>query len=499
MQTIEQLCARHGVDMPHALCVAESSARLFDETQAIHQLSPRARDLLHAGALLHNVALGRGGEGHHQAGRDIVIAAPLVGLSQLERAILACMVAFHEDQVRSEAEPLFKALTAAQQRETLVLSAILRVADGLDDSQTQTTDIAKVNRDRDGHSRDASHPLPITLHIRVCGSHSHADAASAERKADLWRAALGPMHVTAQLDAPHLALDDTLAEASRKVLRYRLDWSGGRTAWAFASTEAVTPMRVSKLRVAARRVRNDLHLFRSGLRGKVMRLLDKDLRLWSSALRDARTRDALLASLDDYWQRCDDEARAGLAPLKDAWQRRRAEAVLALASLAASDEGQAWLDVTEALAAAPDAGAFARKARPGEPSCVRHMADAALWQHLAQVRAFDTLPECPQPNDLHALRVAIKRLRYTLEALRDVLPAERTQALMAQCVAAQDVFGPINDAHVAAARARAFAARASRRDRTRLPIKGILTFAEAQEKVIENRMAGWRDYLQPFL
>jgi CHAD domain-containing protein len=488
MQTIEQLCARHGVDMPHALCVAETSARLFDETQPVHALSARARELLHAGALLHNVALGRGQESHHQAGRDIVIAAPLTGLSQTERAVLACMVAFHEGPVRPEAEPLFKALAPAQQREARVLSAILRLANGLDGSQTQTTKIAKA-------THDAPHPPPSTLHIHVCGPHSHADAASAERKADLWRATLGPVQVMARLDAPHIAPDDSLAEAGRKVLRYRLDWSGGRAAWAFAAADAISPARVSKLRVTTRRMRNDLRLFGAGLRGRVMRPLDKGLRTWSSALRDVRALDAQLASLDAYWERCDDEARAGLVPLKDAWQRRRAEAASALMALATSDDGEAWLDVIDALASAPDVCAFAQKTAPGEPSHVRHVAEAALWQGLAHVRAFDTLPDCPQPDDLHALRVAIKRLRYTLEALGDVLPVEHTQELMRRCVVAQDVFGPINDAHVAASRARDFAARA----RPRVPVKGILTFAEAQEKVIENRMAGWRDHLHPLL
>jgi CHAD domain-containing protein len=394
-------------------------------------------------------------------------------------------------------------LTVTQQREVLVLSAILRLADGLDGSQTQTTRITQVKSDGlNIQAQDTPHLSPSTVRIRVRGPHSHADAASAERKADLWRAALGPVHVIARLDAPHLTLDDALVDAGRKVLCYRLDWSGGRAGWTFASSEsdkAATPARVSKLRVAVRRMRNDLRLFGPGLRGRVMRPLEKGLRAWSGVLRDVRLYDALLASLDDYWVRCDDEAKAGLAPLRDEWRRRRAEAAGALTTLAAGDDIATWLDVMDALAAAPDARAFAQKAHPGEPSRVRHIADAALWQHLACVRAFDTLPDCPQPDDLHALRLAIKRLRYTLEALRDVLPADQTQKLLAHCVAAQDAYGSINDAHVAASRARAFAARAGSRARSRLPVKGVLTFAEAQEKVIENRIAGWRDYLQPFL
>jgi hypothetical protein len=52
---------------------------------------------------------------------------------------------------------------------------------------------------------------------------------------------------------------------------------------------------------------------------------------------------------------------------------------------------------------------------------------------------------------------------------------------------------------MAATHARAYAARQRHRGRQRVALKGILTYAEAQDKVIETRLTGWRDYLQPFL
>jgi CHAD domain-containing protein len=480
------------MDLAHARHVAKASALLFDETQSMHQLSPRARDLLDAAALLHNIALAQGEDDHHLAGRDIVIAAPLAGFSHAERAVLACIVAFHEGLVRPGNEPLYKAIPPDQQREVLILSAIVRVADGLDHSQTQTTSIARVKQ-----QEPSSLALRFTLY--VTGLHSHTDAAYADRKADLWRKALGELAIVARVETPHLSLDDTLAEAGRKVLRYRFDWSGGEAAWQFDAQPEVAPQRVSRLRVAARRMRNDLRLFEDGFRGKVIRPVEKGLHAWSSALREARMCDALLASVIAYDARCDDEARAGLAPLFDDLRRRRADASAKLLALAARDESQVWLEAFEALLSAEDACAFTHKARPGEPAHLRHVADLALWQAMSNVRAFDTLPAAPHPKDLHVLRLAIKRLRYTVEALRDVLPTELTQTLLRQCIAAQDAYGEINDAYNAATHARAYATGVHRRQRQRIALKGILTYAEAQDKVIETRLMDWRDYLQPFL
>ena len=58
-------------------------------------------------------------------------------------------------------------------------------------------------------------------------------------------------------------------------------------------------------------------------------------------------------------------------------------------------------------------------------------------------------------SDLHNMRIAAKRLRYALEALREVLGPE-TAPLVERVVALQDALGALHDADVAAARARAF-------------------------------------------
>lgn len=491
MQSVQSLCDRYGVDMAHARFVDAAAARLFTAVAARCALPDRAWEVLRAGAYLHNVGLQIDPQRHPLVGRDIVLAAPLREFSPSERAMLACLVAFHEGSVDAAAEDLFAALSAAEQHQALALGAILRVADGLDSSGTQSTRIASVE----------AGPGALATRILTHGPHSHRDAAQASRKADLWRALFGDVSIAGRVISPGLALDMPLGEACRSALAYRFDRSGGRERWARPAREDVAVEHVHALRVGVRRMRHDLRLFGGGLRGKARRSIDKGLRAWSGALRQVRAGDALIEAIERYCERCDDEARDGLMPLLARCQAERRAAAARLSALAGSDDGQEWLEAFTAFLEGDSARALERRPRPGEPSHVRHLVPLALWQGLAGVRAFDVLPDLPAPPDLHALRLAIKRLRFTVEALRDVLPDGEAQAWIDRCVPAQDALGAIQDAHVAATHAQAYVAHSKPgpRPTQAIAVKGIVNYAEAQRKVIDARTAQWRDYLQPFL
>jgi CHAD domain-containing protein len=486
MQTVEALCARYSIDIAHAHQAALSAACLFDETQAVHGLKPRARELLMAGAHLLEIGLASGEPDPFTAGRDRVIAAPLAGISPAERAQLACMVAFQRAGASLHAETLFTAQPPAVQHETRVLAALARIAAGLDASRTQSTRIESVLMD------------PAGILLRVRGPFSHADAAGATQAASLWRDLFGAFRVQGRLDAAGIQRDDTLAVAAQKAIRYRHEWAGGDAAWAMGPAEPLTPRRVSRLRVAVRRMRNDLRLFGDGLRGKIYKPIDIGLRDLSPLLRAARLHDALIENLGEYERHSDEDASDGLKPLMAHWQAGRERAIEKLAAHGAGDDHQEWLEALNAWLAMTDEAKFCRQAGAGEPSHVRHIADAALHAHLRDVRAFDTLPAMPAPEAAHALRVSVKRLRYACE----VLPVAGAGDWVARCITAQDVLGAVNDAHEAAAHALAFVAQQQSQSRNagaRNGLKGIVAYAEAQQNVIEARLLDWRACLQPFL
>ncbi|MCS6848686.1 MAG: CHAD domain-containing protein [Anaerolineae bacterium] len=497
MQTVESLCTRYGLDMAHARRVAETATQLFDETHrlGLHVYTARERALLHAGAMLLDIGVAFGDADHHLTGRDLVLAAPLQGFSQIERAILACIVGFHDGDAQPERESLLDALDDQQRRLVLTLAALARVADALDATRTQTTAV-----------RTPSHQMPDgVLVVRVCGPHSHADAECANAKAGLWRATFGPVIFDGYLTSPGLSMDDLLAEAYRKTLRYRLDQAGGMAAWRIGSSDEATPERVRKLRAAARRMRNDLRLFGPGLRSKPLRAISGGLRDLSSALRRVRAWDALLANLRGYAERCDEEDRAGLSPLAELWGAERMRWVEALVAFTTSDGYQDWLDATLAFAANGAGERAARRIEAGRPSYVRHIAASTIAQHLAHIRSYDVLPDPPAPEQIHALRVAIRRLRHTVEALQDVLPPDEARTWLQACAAAQDAYGAIHDAHQAATSASQLITQNQPNHARggvyppRVAVKSVAAYAEAQRRVVAARLAGWRDYLEPFL
>lgn len=475
--TPTSLCERYRVDMTHARHVADCAVTLYDGAAAFHALLPRARELIEIGALLHNVALEVDEPNHHTAGRDIVLAASLDGVTPEERAILALIVAFHRKPVVPDQEPLFAALTADQQKLALVLSAIVRVADGLDYSQTASTrikDIAPETWQAARRVDDQSIDVPMSgLHARVRGPFSHEDSARAMKKADLWMQLLPPIRFSARMNRAGLNAAMTLAEAGRRILRYQFDQIPD-----LGADPAGKDIR--RMRVATRRMRTTLREFRPYYKRKGMRALQDGLRALIDLLRPVREIDMAIDALDRHAAAQAPAERAGLDQLRAAWQAEASEGRAALAAHVGGEDYAGW---RRAVLDFVTADAHDRIFPAGVPSRVRHAAAAIAARHCAEVLAYDTLAVGAPLEDMHALRIAVKRLRYMADALSDVLPKKDVKALQAACVEAQDRIGAMHDAHVTAARALEFVAGLPPTREGRVAMKDVLLFADDCQRV----------------
>lgn len=145
MHSIQRLFTQYKPDIAHAEYVALLASQLFAGTHCLHQLGDRAHYLLYAAALLHDIAAYQDRDKHHILGRDLVMRGELPEFNKTERQMIACMVAFHRNKrFKPLNEPLFVALNETEQRQTVILSGLLRVADGLDRSHTQSTQIHQI-------------------------------------------------------------------------------------------------------------------------------------------------------------------------------------------------------------------------------------------------------------------------------------------------------------------------------------------------------------------
>lgn len=215
-----ELCARYSVDMVHASHVIRLARRLFDNTRSIHQLPAEACRLLEAAAMVHNLAYTIDAEQQHLVGRDILLAQPLSDFSNAERRMLACMTVFHRGKVRAADEPTFQALKPTRRQETLALTALLRIADALDYSHSQTCTLVEAVTLADG------------LHLVVEGSHADLNGVRAVKMADVWqevfqmpvtvREAFPPDVVQRDTAWARLAPELPMAEAARRLFKHYL-------------------------------------------------------------------------------------------------------------------------------------------------------------------------------------------------------------------------------------------------------------------------------------
>ena len=425
---LDELLAAARVDLAHAQHVARLAAVLFDATRSLHRLLPAQRGLLEAAAKLHNV----GGEVDQAnpptAGRDLLRGTNLVGYTDQQQRMLACLVRFHRKKVRPEAEPLFAALPPARQQQTLKLAALLRVADGLDDAQTQSTQLEGV----------VIAPEAVTL--RLSGPEAGADAARARRKADLWRELFHvplemvtpPPEDLRQLAGVDLTSETLTSEAARRALAiHLLTWQASEAGALLGEAAAI-----KKVRGAARRLRLALEIFAGHFKKKPVKRLRRRLREMESVLGRVRDLDILLADVRAYQTELATDTRLPrLAPLIDAWAKARGEA-LAEALKWLSGPGAADLQTAlQEFVAAPPVGDDA-PLRQGARSLFQ-AAGAAIAERQGSVARDDL-------KSYHRLRLAVKQCRFTLEFLRPALPPQ-ADVVLADVKRVQDRLGAVND------------------------------------------------------
>ncbi len=144
----ERLADRCGDERSHSNHVRILALSLFDQLEAagVTRLTSSHRDLLAIAATVHDVGVLAGYEKHHKSGRDIVLNQPIEGLTQRDNVVVSQIVRYHRKAGPSAAHEGFAALDAADADLVRLLCGILRIADGLDRTHTQTVHSARLHR-----------------------------------------------------------------------------------------------------------------------------------------------------------------------------------------------------------------------------------------------------------------------------------------------------------------------------------------------------------------
>lgn len=454
--TVEELCRRNRVDMNHARHVSQLARALFDLTHAIHRLDPYYAGIVEKAAMLTTVGFAKGAKPYHLRGRDLLMNGALLDLSDEDRLMVAAVVGLHRKRwrpSRAQSDPAYAALPEERRSAALWLTALVRIADGLDDSHRQRT--------RLGPSK-ATHEATTLL---LLGPTARRDARQAHARADLWRLItsiptrfipiiddqdqgvpdLLKQRVTPQkVSQPQVSPAEAMSEAGRDILRFYMH--------KMLQNEAGTRLgedieALHDMRVAVRRQRAALEIFMPFFAPRFVKWLLGNLREAGRILGTVRDLDVQIEEAQAYLQTLQSHEQNSLDSLIAHWQMERDEARIPMLNYLDSDRYINFLERYAEFCETP--GLHAVVAPQGAPAAmtVAHVGPSLIYARDRGIRAYESLLPTANLETLHSLRRDLKRMRYLLEAFQPSLGPE-TKGVIATLVRAQDALGQLNDANV---------------------------------------------------
>jgi CHAD domain-containing protein len=492
--TVDELCARFQVDLGHAHYVRDLALALFDATLSIHKLDQERRRLLEVMGLLHNVGLETDPDRHHIAGADAILENPPAELSEIETRMLAAAVYLHRKRIRRKRlrAEVVVSLPPSILHDTLVLASLIRLADGLDYSQSQAAMLEEVRI------------TSATVQAVVSGPYAEVDAERAQAKADLWETLFDvPFFFSVQgapqakramaasdlvaLDAAAagssgILADDPMGEAGRKIFRFHF----ARMLQHEPGTRAGSDIEeLHDMRVAVRRLRSAFQVFAPYYKARAIRGYVAGLRRTGRALGAVRDLDVFMERAQAYLDALPPERASDLDPLFKVWRAQREKAREAMIDYLDGDRYRDFVEAFRLFLESPGAGVRDSDDIPPRPTLIRHVAPELIYARWAGVQAFGPLLEGAPISVLHALRIECKRLRYTLEFFQDVLgPA--SEEVIAQIVELQDHLGSLNDADVANAILSDFLFATKNKSTERLIAPGVVSYLAAKQGELQT-------------
>ncbi len=150
-RSVVELAERCNYWPEHANQIARLSVALFEQTRGIHGLTDREREWLEYAALLHDVGVHISYERHHKHSYYLIKNGDLRGFNPDEIETIALIARYHRQATPKKRHGAFGDVGPRRRRSIRTLAAILRLAESLDRSHSQTiTGIELHDRGDDG-------------------------------------------------------------------------------------------------------------------------------------------------------------------------------------------------------------------------------------------------------------------------------------------------------------------------------------------------------------
>ncbi len=251
-------------------------------------------------------------------------------------------------------------------------------------------------------------------------------------------------------DYPDILITDQIAIAGRKILSFHFARmiENERGTILGIDVEALHDMRVS-----TRRMRVTVDLFNDYFAPNMLSLLKKGLQKTGKTLGQVRDLDVLIQMLDDDFGspvlNTSSEMQSFYRLLKDAWFKERLGFREKMLSYLGGNKYNKFKTkfITFVKSTKYDKVNFST-----DPQLCSYLADIT-FKTFYKVVGFNIIFPNPSLEELHALRIAIKQLRYTLEFFMKILGSEARNCIEL-LKGVQNILGEINDKRNAIARLR---------------------------------------------
>jgi CHAD domain-containing protein len=435
--SVAELCAKYGNEEAHANQVAALALNLFDATHQLVGAPAGDRQLLAAACRLHDIGYSVNPRRHAQMGCKIILQEGLKGFTGARREDIAAAILLHPARrKRDEARAFGKRLR--DPRRALRLAAYLRIADGLDYGHLQDTTIIAVRKDQ----------RAIRARIR-CGQ-CPQDIVIARRNSDVWRDAFPTgirlLRAARKTSHPGPLVTPGLhaCEAARRLLFLHFRALLADVDGALAAKDSAA---LHGVRVAIRRMRAVLRVFRKPLAQTSAARIDRDLQKLNLALGEARDLDVLI----DYLASEALEGQLGHHPHWGRFVRHQGELRrLQQATVRRHLRGTSFAALQDRV------GRFLRLELPRAlatmpPGSLAEFGRRALVKGLRRALKLGALRHSHSPTKLHQLRIALRRVRHIGGFFGSVL-GPPAAAVVKRGHAVESTLGRIRDVDLALSR-----------------------------------------------
>lgn len=134
----------YDVDLKHSSQVQKIALKIFDELQPFHKLNEEARELLKYAAILHDIGYYISAAKHHKYSYYIIRNSNLVGFTEKEIELIANIARYHRKATPKEKHSNIARLNENEKWLVSILSAILRLSDGLEKTHSALINDIKI-------------------------------------------------------------------------------------------------------------------------------------------------------------------------------------------------------------------------------------------------------------------------------------------------------------------------------------------------------------------